>query len=166
MNSSAARTVYKTIAVVEIAGGIYAVVGSILALIATRTLRDDELLTGGVWLMVLGLVAIAAGIGLWRREYRGWRASIVLQLAQIPVVVLPQFHYSAYLLLRIAAGIVNGSLNVTAEAGAECFFRLGVASVVTSSTVASVNVLAMACALLLWGARDQSSTATDRAGHV
>lgn len=166
MKSSAARTVHKTVAVIEIVGGLYAVVGSLFALIATRSQVGSELMSGGVWLMVLGIVALAAGIGLWRRECRAWRASIALQLTQIPVVVLPQFHYSVYLLLRIAVGIVNGSLNFTAEAGAECFFRIGDASVVTSPTLVSVNVLALACALLLWGARNHSSSSTARSEHV
>ena len=166
MNSSAARTVHKTVAVIEIVGGLYATVGSLVALIATRPQVGSELLSGGVWLMVLGIVALAAGVGLWRSQRRAWRASVALQVTQIPVVILPQFHYSAYLLLRIAVGIVNGSLNFTAEAGAECFLRIDDSSSVTSPTLASVNVLAVACALLLWRARDIPSSSTNPSGYV
>jgi hypothetical protein len=147
-----------TVGVIEVLGGVYAVVASTLALIALMRHGGTGTAMPSLFFAAAGLISLVAGVRLFRHSPVGRRSSLILQAVQIPLVVTPLLHYSAFLLARLMIEWLNGSTQFTAEFGGEFFYRLEGGSEASPKLQFGINILALLLFLLLWRARSAPTT--------
>lgn len=151
MRRARAEQLKRVIGSIEVAGGVYAIGATILgALFSPAPLRSQPLVSY-LAMLVVGAVAASAGVGLLRGTSSGHRASLLVQVSQVPIVVTPLVHYSGFLLLRVVGALVGGAPTFSADIGGEWFAQVGsMENREPTAMVFGVNFLALAfCVVLL-----------------
>lgn len=142
----------KTIALIEILGGILVLV-SMLLLIFFYDAKDISTHTFGIPLisLVVGILFsglnLFAGIQLWRNKNAGYIASMLSQLIQLLRIQTPLFHYLFY---TIFAFIISFS-----KIGIMSFFAIGASYYVSidsqpvTTAFVGINLIALILLLLI-----------------
>lgn len=170
MLMSKSRALRRSVAVYQILGGVSGIIGA--AFEATAVLGGAPLayVETVITTLVMGVALILAGVALLRHSWivRGARLSALLQIAQVPIIVIPGVvMYWLYMPLRLAAVWENGSLGFLVDVGGAVRYMIGDAAVGPYMVGFNLTAaIAAAGALLLWrdGVEVNVGTASERIG--
>jgi hypothetical protein len=111
----------RTVAVIEVLGGTWAVVGGLYTWMTVGMSRDWACvgLVGG------GALSAWAGVLLWRGAAGGIRLSQVVQAAQLFQVVIPGAAFVAVLAPSLTLGIFDGAIGFRAAIEEEAVLFFG-----------------------------------------
>lgn len=139
----------KTIAVIEVVGGILSLLSVIFAILQFKIvhLANGFPLLSLLTFFVFGLINLFAGINLWRGKKSGYIASIIIQLVQLIRIQSPYFHYLFYSILGIIISFSKTGMMPFVGFGTSNFISLSPQPVTT--LFIGINIIALILLLFL-----------------